>query len=181
MNVNKFIGLLGSILILCFWTACDDDAITPTCMTMEQNTSWTAEDFKTDYTIQFPADYEGNGMVGFEGNIFSKNKTDNTITFSYFYCDGLWCADFGQDTLADPPPTSLTIPTTAGNLTLSEKVEFCDGNDEVLAILYHNTEPTSGGRLYMKQGSDFLEALDITYDANSFQEVVDIIKTISEN
>lgn len=168
-----------SLIALCFFAACDDEEPSPTCTTLEQNANWTAEDFKTLYDIQFPANYEGLGMVGFEGNFFAKNRTDSLIYFSYNYCAPLYCEDFG-DALADPVPTSITILGTGSGQLLSEVLEFCDGTNEIFAILYHDTTTTSSGRLYMRQGNNFLEALSISYDQSTQQEVEDIIKTINE-
>ncbi len=177
--MNKLILLTG-LIVLCFWTACDDEEPSPSCITLEQNANWITESFKTLYDIQFPANYEGIGMVGFEGNFFAKNRTDSLVYFSYNYCAPLYCEDFG-DLLADPVPASIEVISTGGGLLLSQVVEFCDDTNEIFAILYHDTAITSTGRLYIKQGNDFLEALSINYDQSTQQEVEDIIKTISEN
>lgn len=177
--MNKLI-FLTSLIALCLFAACDDEEPTPTCIELAQNANWTSENFKSDYTIQFPADYEGQGMIGFEGNTFFKNRMDDLVDFSYFYCDsGLFCEDFG-DTLAVPPPESIIVSLIDATLLLPEAVEFCDTNGDLSAILYHDSAATSTGRLYMKQSNDFLEALHISYAQETQQEVEDIIKTINE-
>lgn len=178
MNIlNRFIWIL-SLITLCFWTACDDEEPPSTCTVMEQNASWTTEDFKTGYDIQFPSNYEGLGMVGFEGNFFAKNRTDDLTQFSYNYCGPLYCEDFGN-ALATPIPTSVTV--IEGGIILSEIIEFCDTDNNLFAILYHDNVQNRQGQLYMNQGGNFLEALSIIYDQSTQQEVEDIIKTISEN
>ena len=57
------------LLIVC---SCNDneEQIDMDCVENKQMGYWITELFKSNYTIQFPSNYEGQGMVGFEGNIF---------------------------------------------------------------------------------------------------------------
>ena len=48
--------------------------VSDNCIFLKQTEGWQTENFKSKYTIQFPADYTGTGMIGFEGNIFYKKK-----------------------------------------------------------------------------------------------------------
>lgn len=60
------------------------------CIESEQNADWVTEEFKGGFTIQFPDNnYEGVRQIGFEGNIFYKNRLDNKIIFFYDYCGSL--------------------------------------------------------------------------------------------
>ncbi len=108
-----------------------------TCIESVQNDQWETESFKTNYSIQFPSNYIGQGMIGFEGNIFDKKRNDSLVEFNYYYCSPLYCEDFG-DTLADPIPNSLIALDKQNNeAELNEKVLFCD-NSVNIGILYHN-------------------------------------------
>jgi hypothetical protein len=37
-----------------------------TCIESVQNDNWETESFKTNYSIQFPSNYIGQGMIGFD-------------------------------------------------------------------------------------------------------------------
>lgn len=143
------------------------------------NPDWTAENFKNDYTIQFPDTYEGSGMVGFEGNLFNKYRPDDKVKMSYSFCNGLFCDDFGA-ALANPNANTITVLDVNSNeVVLNSRIEF-QSNGETIGIFYYDTETTSTGRYYMKQGDDYLEALWVLFDSTEYDEVESIIRTISE-
>lgn len=148
---------------------------------LAQNVGWSVTDFKTGYTIQFPADYIGAGKQGFEGNVFSKKKEDNSIAFSYSYCTELGCHDFG-DTLSPSFPNSINIGILDSSFILNKRVSFADSNSLETAILYYNNEDNnSHARLFWKDNGTFKQALEITFSYSGLQEVFDIVRTIKEN
>jgi len=182
-------GLTSLILLslafpLAIMTSCDkEEEITQfDCIEISQNPNWTTEDFKTNYTIQFPDSYQGYGMVGFEGKIFFKNRTDDKVELTYYYCpSGLFCNPFGDTLAVVPVPNSITTRGKDGNdIILNSKQEFCL-NGSIIGILYYNTEMNSTAKYYMKQGDDYLEGLIIYFTDTEYQEVENIIKSIAEN
>jgi hypothetical protein len=151
------------------------------CTEMSANTDWTTEKFKVRYSIQFPNNYEGPGVIaGFEGNTYFKKRLDDNIRIIYSYCGPTYCDDFG-DSLALPFPNSITANDTENNqVNLASKQEFCL-NGEVVGVFYYNTEVNATGKYFMKRDAAYLEGTTIFYSNSEFQEVENIIKTISEN
>lgn len=180
-NMIRLTFILLLIVNLGFLGSCSDsdDEVINECIQIAQNTDWTTENFKTDFTIQFPDNYEGNGMVGFEGNTFSKTRDDSKIEFEYFFCTGTFCYDFGS-ALEEPIPSSIIAEDkNRNNITLDSRREFClDGN--VTGYFYFNDKENSTGKYYMKRDSVFLEALTIYFDYPEIQEIDNIIKSITE-
>jgi len=172
---------LYMLILLSLISACSDadDEWQNECIEIAQNPNWSTENFKTDFTIQFPDNYEGNGMVGFEGNTFSKTKEDKKIEFEYFFCTGTFCYDFGS-ALEEPIPSSILSERKNRNkITLDFRKEFCsDGN--IIGYFYFNEAESATGKYYIKRDSVFLEGLSIYFDNTEIQEVESIIKTIVE-
>ena len=91
----KILYILFILLIVC---SCNDndEQIDKNCVENKQMDNWITESFKSNYSIQFPSNYEGQGMVGFEGNMFSKIRSDSLVELSYIYCSPLYCEDFSS-------------------------------------------------------------------------------------
>lgn len=157
----------------------DDNMEAPdnTCIELTQNTEWVVEQFKNDFTIQFPDNYDG-GITGFEGNLFLKFRDDNMIRMGYNYCGPLFCEDFGDETVSEPFPESITT-LIFGEVTLTNTQQFCV-NGEVVAILYYSDPSDARGKLFMKQEGEFVEALSVVYSSDTFDEVIAILTTIRE-
>lgn len=169
------------LLVVIIVSSCNKEELKDgqVCVEVAENPVWTSEDFKANYTVQFPGNYEGSGMVGFEGNFFSKSRIDGKVSLSYNYCSPLYCPDYGE-VLQTPIPNSITANDKENNsVILSNKKEFCL-NKNIRGILFFNTIHTSTAKYYMFQNSEFYEALSIYFDKSAYQEVEDIIKTISE-
>lgn len=149
------------------------------CLKMSDNSNWTTEDFKLEYTIQFPSNYEGTGMVGFEGNFFSKNRIDDKVSFNYSFCGPLLCLDFGEALASTATTEIIVIDRNNNEVILASKKEFCS-NGMVEGILYHNTDASSMGKYYMKQDSEYLEGLTVYFDYSEYSEVERIIQTITK-
>ena len=139
--------------------------------------SWTTIDFKSDYTIQVPPDFEGQGMVGFEGNTFGMHSSDSLIILEYIYCTGLFCYDFG-DSLQSPAPGSLSVKDRSGNILVLDKVDNFVQDSETKGILYYSGDNATNGRLYWKNNGVFQQALQITFHASELSTVEKIIGSI---
>lgn len=150
---------------------------TPQSFEVMEHSSWPAEAFKHNYTIQFPPGYKGS-MVGFEGNILNKVNATHTTSVGYAYCNGLYCSDF-RDTLFTPSFTSiLTIPGyNQTPVLLSSKIEFTK-NNQLIGVLYHNNDATTMGVLFWKDDNFFKEAASILCVNQDLPEVIDILRTI---
>ena len=174
MNIHYF------ALVLIIFYSCNDNENDLDCIENQQIDNWITESFKLNYTIQFPTNYEGHGMVGFEGNLFSKFSQDSLIELSYMYCSPLFCEDFG-DTLIVPVPNSIIAYDKQNiEVELTEQIEYCSEN-EISGIFYHNLGNNAVGKLYMKIDGLYLEAVSVFYDIGTQQEVENILKTIKSN
>ncbi len=147
------------------------------CIQLTTINDWTTIDFKADYTIQLPEGFEGPGMVGFEGNTFYKNSTDDKIILGYMYCGPLWCEDFG-DTLQTPVPDNIQV---MGNfdylITLNKKEYFCQ-DSEITGVLYYSTDDITKSRLYWKDNGYLKQALELEFYLSELETVKSIIGTI---
>ena len=124
------------------------DLLEQNCIEQTINRGWDTEDFKANYTIQFPNNDEG-GMTNFEGNLFDKNREDDKIHLLYDFCGPLFCADFGGG-LDYPFLNTVKVKDENGNeLLLGLSLEFCL-NDEPTAIFYYNNEENATGRTMKK-------------------------------
>ena len=176
---KKILYILFILLIVC---SCNDndEQIDKNCVENKQIDNWITESFKSNYSIQFPSNYEGQGMVGFEGNMYSKIRSDSLVELSYMYCSPLYCEDFGA-ILFEPIPSSIfTYNKQNTEVELTEQVLFCQNDDET-ALFYHNMEDKAVGKLYMKIDGLYLEAVSVFYDIDEHQEIENILKTIKSS
>lgn len=144
-----------------------------------KDTIWLVENFKSNYTIQFPESYEGIGMYGFEGNMFTKIRSDGKILFSYQYCHPLGCENFG-DTLEIPAPNSVLALDAEENEIILDLVEQIIVGGDTVGILYYIDEEQSTAKYFMKEGDELLEGLSIFYAKSEANEVEEILLSISE-
>ncbi len=172
----RFLILINTVSILLTLSSCAKEE-TKACQELVIVSDWNTENFKSEYYIQFPEQYEGFGMAGFEGNLFSKFKADSSALFKYFYCGPLFCEDFGGS-LESPQPDQLLIVNQQNQyFTLDQKQTFCYNNAEV-GILYYNDVQRIQGRYFMKINQEFLEALSVEFDESNRDEVFAIIASI---
>lgn len=167
------------VVFLTILSSCGKDEVPEKsdCIGISENSNWTTEDFKENFTIQFPDNYEGSGMVGFEGNLFNKNRVDDKVKLTYSFCGPTFCKDFGNALDVSIPNSIIAKDEENIDVTLDSKKEFClDGN--VKGILYYNTEINSTGKYYIIQESEYLDGLTIYFDNTEYQEVENIVKTI---
>ncbi len=187
----KLNAIFLSLLALLALSACrntDPDPLPDpdqNCDFYNQNPDWVEEDFKTDYTIRYTADYNG-GITGFEGNMFFKTKADSSIAFYYAFCGPLWCEDFG-DSIQAPLPNSLDIPNlrsqggTIGANYAQNIFDVCDPN-EIVGVLYF-TEPLLAGvgAFYLGDPNGTLRAaFNVEYGPGTLSEVVTVLGTIEK-
>ncbi len=175
---------------LCIFSACEEEPNTPDCLTFEQNPAWAAgELFKSNRTIQFPANYTGDGFTNNGDFFFHKYRTDNAITFYWSLCGFAWCEEYGF-LLDTPLPDNITVddPVLINNTNsglgwyiqndLTAYIEFCE-NDIPIAVFYYNTNSTADGALFLKLDDDQLHtALMVKYDSTQQQEVESILQTV---
>jgi hypothetical protein len=169
--------------ILFLASCCKEEKTSDTninCINMEVNPNFTTEAFKDGYTIQFPSEYTGDGLLKDESVTFEK-RSGSDLYFSYLYSspiDGL--IFFGQK-LSNQIPDKLESPFQSLTENLALKKEFCL-NDEIEAIFYYNLDvnTTSYGKLYMKHNDWYYEALNVTFRAELLDEVEAVIKTIKK-
>ncbi len=174
--------IISLILLTFAFAACKKDKIEPNkenIIEMVTNPNFSKENFKTDFTIQFPTNYDGIGMIGFEGNTFSKARVDDKIVLKYSFCGPTYCNDFGSD-LANNNATQLSITDINGQqILLTNRLNF-GKNNSIEWIYFYNQSAQSIGKLYGKQGNVYQEALTIYYENTLQNEVVDILKTIDK-
>jgi len=174
------------LLTLCVLTSCDNNSnIQPLCTTLESHPTWTAENFKTGYTIQFPPTYTGDGAASNSSYYFDKYRNDDDVRFFWRHCGVAFCDEYGlvplttfRDTITAP---SSEIFNTGGYLVQNDLTEyklFCDG-DGLFAVFYYNTLPNADGALFLKLGDDqYYAAVLMNYKNTEQQKVEDILETI---
>ena len=150
------------------------------CTEAELQSSFVTENFKTEYLIQFPDDYKGIGMVGFEGNIFTKYNADTTSTFYYAYCSPVWCDDFGDAVTELPDILTVESANGSGIVDILENTEdFCE-TQEMNGRFYYDDMNTSTGVYYMYVDTVWREALRIEFDPSNLNEIKLILASIHE-
>lgn len=170
-------------LALTVIVACGKEDTDTDCIQTAENPEWITEDFKpVTHTIQFPDDYSGVGLTGFEGPIFFKFNQDSSVFFSYSFCGPLFCEDYGAS--FDPAfkeRDEIEVDDKWGNpLTLGEKQEFCSSEDKITGILFHNEDTSATGYFYMNRDTSWNEALWIEFERGYLDEVKDILATVTE-
>ena len=154
------------------------EVTTPDCHKTGPHSPWPVWPFKTNYTIQMPATYQGTGLTGFEGNLFSKYNSDSTIVLSYTYCDAISCQDFG-DELSQQDATSVLVAVGNSSKILDKRICLCDNNGKVgLFFISDNQSDRVIGRLFWKDSASYREALTATFTLPRQDEVIEILKTI---
>jgi len=170
------VRILNILFLTAIVVSCTEDESTD-CIEASLN-NWESEMFKTDYSIKFPDNYAGQGMIGFEGNTFHKVRNDSLVTFFYSYCSAVYCEDFG-DTLSDPIPEELIVYNDKGvRYDLTNQVIFCNDNDDN-GVLYFDENDDSFGMYYMYVNDMYLEAVSVLFDSESANEIKEILGTIS--
>ena len=165
-------------LLLLVLSCSDENVIEDQCVSTFNTDDWQAELFKTDYTIRFPDNYMGLGMVGFEGHIFQKMRVDSSVVIEYGYCGPLWCDDFGDTLASEIPDTLVYERPNDTDFLLTDWIYICNDISNEAGILYFDeTEPVHA--IYFMNINDvFLESASITYSTENFEEVRSILGTI---
>lgn len=177
-SVKKLFLLI--FLIPVFFACKKDEAIISDSTELQQQPDWTAEKFKSEYTIQFPGYYAGGYIQGFEGGWFDKVRDDSRVAMSYMFSNGLQTFDFG-DTLADENATGIMLQQGDLLWNLNERLDFTS-NGAIAGILFYRTmDGTHPAELYWKDNGLFRDALTIQYDSELQDEVISIIRTIQHN
>jgi len=138
---------------------------------------WAKIDFKTNYTIQVPQEFLGEGMGGFEGNTFFKYSADFKIMLSAGYCSSLFCHDFG-DTFKNPEPKSIQVVNTYSKRVTLDQIEYFHQKSEIMGIFYFSKTDTASGRLYWKDNGVYKQALEVQFDLAKLNTINQIIETI---
>jgi len=138
---------IGFLALLFVCSSCNIEE-TPQPIEKLEDSNWTTENFKYNYTIQFPDSYEGYGMRGWEGNMFDKNRLDDKVSFYYRFGNGFWFSDFGESLDMPIPSEIMTLDRRKHNeneVVLDSKREFVLNGVRV-GILYHNTDVNAIGK-----------------------------------
>ena len=135
-------------------------------------TNWAAIQLNTIYTIKFPAGYEGPGAVGFEGLSFGKNRVDKRATFSYSFCGPLLCNEYGDPLFGGTPAT-----VTYKGQTLAKQITLTQGST-TRGIFYYSETAKAIGVLYLLDGIQLKESLNVQFDNDVQAEVIAVIRTI---
>ena len=166
---------------------CSSDTVNPgdsgnnvECLQIADMPEWELIDFKQDYSIRIPKEYEGYGMVGFEGNIFEKFRSDESVRLGYSFCSTLYCQDFGF-ILESPSPDSLIVTDEAGNVSvMMKRFSLCSGEESV-GLLYLSSDNPVEGTYFMKVDGEYHEALRLKFAEERREEVMNILKSISHD
>lgn len=141
---------------------------------------WQQEQFKSEYTIQFPDNYSGGYIQGFEGGSFEKTRDDNHAVFSYYFSNGLQSFDFG-DTLVSAGMDSISVTDGDVVILLPNRTDIIQQGDTTGILFYNEAWSISRAELYWFDGGVFKDALSIHYDSDLKEEVIQIVNTIRHN
>lgn len=177
------------ILLLFSWiflaSCCREDAKNPfecidciNCIFMGTNADYHTEPFKNGYTIQFPAGYTGDGLQITPKVSFLKTNSLG-IEFIYDYTSTAYPDDYFGQKLRNPIPELLESHSNLLTENLAFKKEFCITN-QIEAVLYYNSTSNdySYGKLFLKHKDWYYEGLNISFPTISFDEVIEVLKTI---
>ncbi|GAB3493792.1 hypothetical protein GCM10027341_09500 [Spirosoma knui] len=171
------------LLVLLSLTGCQKNTDLPDpasfTLVVANQPHWKVEPLNGYYAIQFPPGYEGNGMVGFEGPIFSKNRIDKQAQFAYAFCGSLSCSSYGPALPTPYPSVPYPSTVTVGSLVLDQSVAIFRDN-QLQAVFYFSKKPQTQGVLYLKEaGTGVLrQSLSVSYDSALHSEVLGILQTI---
>lgn len=185
----KIKNTIMRILLLFSWiflaSCCREEAKNPfecidciNCISMGTNADYHTEPFKNGYTIQFPAGYTGDGLQITPKVSFLKTNSLG-IEFIYDYTSTAYPDDYFGQKLQNPIPEILLSASQLINGDLVHKKEFCLGN-QIEAIFYYSSPSysSSSGQLFLKHKDWYYEGLNISFPTISFDEVIEVLKTI---
>jgi hypothetical protein len=175
--VMKKISMLILIIFLLINCRKTEEVKNNNCLSLTTITGWEKIDFKTDYTIQVPVEFKGDGLQGFEGNSFYKSSADDKIKLSSGYSNSLFTFDFG-DTLQNPAPKSIQVMNNFSKLITLDKTEIFCQNSETIGVFYYSNIDISRGRLYWKDTNPYRQALEVDFYLSQLETVNKIIETI---
>jgi hypothetical protein len=95
----------GLLLNSCCKEDKNNNSVNTDCIQMAQNPDFVTEKLNQDYTIQFPKDYKGEGLVIEEYAGFTKFSNDVKLNYS-FLCP-TDCIKFYGGPLNNPIPNSI--------------------------------------------------------------------------
>ncbi|HRG22038.1 MAG TPA: hypothetical protein PLQ57_13445 [Saprospiraceae bacterium] len=169
-----------TLLALSFAACCDKepDISNTDCIEIQQNPDYITEDLNQDFTIQFPTNYTGDGLVVQKFANFLK-FSDKVIVKYSFLCP-TDCIKFYGWSLDHPIPNSVIGSTIDATTSFDQKIEFCK-NDIIEAIFYHNSDNLSFGTLYLQVEDKYLESAKIQFEKEKLEEVISILKTLKKN
>lgn len=145
------------------------------CIAMKSNRLFIEEEFKDGYSISFPAQYTGRGLFKTLSIHFDK-ESPSGVKY-YFFNPGFINYDFFLDSIPNPSVHSVIFR----DLTLTEKVDFCQKNKHEMVFFHNNDGPFSKGVLYMKVEGVYREGLEVDFDIVLLSEVVEVLKTIRKH
>lgn len=169
-----------TLLALSFAACCDKEPeISNTdCIEIQQNSNYITEDLNQDFTIQFPTDYTGDGLMVQKIANFLKFSDKVIVKYSFFCPTD--CIKFYGGSLDHPIPNSVIGSTIDGTTAFDQKIEFCK-NDIIEAIFYHNSDNLSFGTLYLKIEDQYLMSCNIQFEKEKLEEVISILTTLKKN
>jgi len=167
------------ILLLLILSSCckEENKVHSDCIQMEQNPDFVSEELNQDYTIQFPSDYKGEGLMIDESADFLK-YSDNVMVKYSFLCP-TDCIKFYGGSLDHPIPNFVIVSTIDGTLIFNQRVELCK-NDIIEAVFYHNSDNLTFGTLYLRIEDKYLESANIQYKKEKAEEVISILMTLQK-
>lgn len=170
--------LCFSLLLSCQKEATDSLS----CIQLEKNNSYLTEAFKSDYSIQFPQDYEGAGLLAFESVMFNK-RSSTGVEYYYQYLCATDCHIYFGDTLTMPLPSQISFSDYSSiqhEAQLDTRLEFCrDGNLE--QVWYYDASNFGKSLVFFKESDYYLEGLIIDFQKENKDEVIEVLKTIKKN
>ncbi len=174
MNIKLLAVLLTFIII-----GCQKIDVNEYCHQMGTNRSFVEEDFKPNYTIQFPNTYVGEGLHFLYTPVFFKSSPSGVI-YSYKYLCATDCHIYFGQILETPLPSKILYSDYTNKHNgeiLDKRINFCI-NQELFMVLYYSSNGFNKSKLFIKDKGEFKEGLIVEFGESNIDEVIAILKTI---
>lgn len=172
--------LFTSVLLLMIFISCKD----------KSETSWKKEMYNSEYSIMFPATYEGGIHQEASGTTFIKSRNDDKVEISGGFCNPLaypcMASDYTGETF-EIIPDSVSYTNLSGKSAYLNKRIIIKDNQNILGCFYFTnsyggTFRDSYGRIYLRtcNNSCYKMAGVVEFASSEQQELEEIIKTLKQ-
>ena len=167
---------LITVIIFCLFS-CEKEQLPKN----DTNNEWVTESLNSDYLIQFPSYYIGEG---FNNNVFYKSNPTLDIIVFYYWWDIF--VNNVEDTLYYPLPENISISPygEASHFLNLENKQLIFSNDSTIIGILYNSNPSISeridGLLLWNESYYFISLTRVQYNETKFDSLEMILETIKK-